>query len=48
VKSIRLGWWRLQRCPGGAHWSIVSPVREADLDDDERRAAHERRDVRIP
>ena len=48
VKSIRLGWWRLQRCPVGMHWSIVAPVREAGLTDDEKRAAHEHQDVRIP
>jgi hypothetical protein len=48
LKSIRIGWWRIQRCPVGPHWSVVVPVREADLTEDERRAAHEHRDVRIP
>jgi hypothetical protein len=48
LKSIRLGWWRVQRCPVGPHWSVVAPVREADLTPDESRAAHERRDARIP
>ena len=48
VKSIRLGWWRLQRCPIGDHWSIVSPVKEADLSEDERAFAAEHRDSRIP
>jgi hypothetical protein len=48
VKSLRLGWWRLQRCPVGAHWSLVSPVRESDLTAEERSAAAEHRDVRIP
>lgn len=24
--SLRLGWWRLQRCPVGHHWSLVTPV----------------------
>jgi hypothetical protein len=48
VKSIRLGWWRLQRCPVGPHWSIVAPVREADLTEEERQLAGERRDTRVP
>ncbi|BDZ45207.1 hypothetical protein [Naasia aerilata] len=39
VKSIRLGWWRLQRCPVGQHWTLVSPVRAADLSGRERRSA---------
>jgi hypothetical protein len=30
VKSLRLGWWRLQRCPVREHWSIASPVRDFD------------------
>jgi hypothetical protein len=48
VKSLRLGWWRFQRCPVGNHWSLVSPVKEADLSESERRFAHEHQDVRIP
>ncbi len=48
VKSIRLGWWRLQRCPVGKHWSLVSPVKVTDLTEEERREAGEHRDVRIP
>ena len=47
-KSIRLGWWRLQRCPVGRHWTLVSPVREADLTEEERQFAAEARDVRVP
>src|ERR1700758_3397373 len=46
VKSLRLGWWRLERCPVGRHWSLVTPVRRSDLTDDERRAADEARDIR--
>ena len=37
LKSVRLGWWRLQRCPVGDHWSLVSPVKEDDLSEDEKR-----------
>jgi hypothetical protein len=48
VKSLRLGLWRLQRCPVGAHWSIVTPVREPDLTWRERRTARARRDIRLP
>jgi hypothetical protein len=48
LKSIRLGWWRFQRCPVGGHWSLVAPVRESDLDAEEKRVAGEHRDLRIP
>jgi hypothetical protein len=48
VKSIRLGWWRFQRCPVGNHWSIVSPIREADLAENEKHLAAEQRDSRLP
>jgi hypothetical protein len=48
VKAVRLGWFRLQYCPVGRHWSLVKPVREADLTDEEIRLAHEHHDVRVP
>jgi len=48
VKSLRLGWWRVQRCPVGEHWSLVTPVRESELSDGDRRLAREHRDIRIP
>jgi hypothetical protein len=48
LKSVRFGFWRFQRCPVGRHWSIVTPVREADLTEKETRAAREHRDIRIP
>jgi hypothetical protein len=48
LKSIRLLWWRLQRCPVGNHWSIVTPVRPAELTNAEKRIAGERRDIRLP
>jgi hypothetical protein len=47
-KSLRLGWWRFQRCPVGGHWSIVVPVKEADLGESDRQAAAGHRDIRIP
>lgn len=48
LKSVRLGWWRLQRCPVGGHWSLVTPVKESDLSRRQRRLAHSRKDIRIP
>ncbi|HTZ04253.1 MAG TPA: hypothetical protein VMB53_00690 [Gaiellaceae bacterium] len=48
VKSVRLGWWRIQRCPVGGHWSIVVPVRDASLSARDLRRAHETHDARIP
>lgn len=48
VKALRLGWWRVQRCPVGRHWSLVTPVNPETLTEDERRSAREHRDVRLP
>jgi hypothetical protein len=48
LKAVRLGWWRFQWCPVGRHWSLVTPVREADLSEDEKHSARENKDVRIP
>jgi hypothetical protein len=48
LKSVRLGPARLQRCPVGKHWSLVVPVRDSQLSDEEKQAASEQRDVRIP
>ena len=48
MKAARLGWWRFQRCPVGRHWTLVTPVRESELTEDELRIARETRDVRIP
>src|SRR4051794_31000525 len=48
LKAVRLGPWRVQRCPVGRHWSIVTPVKESELGRRERRAAREVRDLRIP
>ncbi len=47
-KSVRLGWVRLQRCPVGHHWSLVTLLKEADLTDEQRRLAAEHRDGPIP
>jgi len=48
IKSLRLGWWRAQYCPVGRHWSLVTPVREAELSKRERRFASQHQDIRIP
>ena len=48
VKAFRLGPWRLQRCPVGAHWSLVRPVKAASLSEAERREADAHRDIRLP
>jgi len=48
VKAIRLGWARLQRCPVGKHWTLVTPVKESSLSAEELRSAKERRDIRVP
>jgi hypothetical protein len=47
LTSLRLGSARFQRCPVGKHWSLVRPVREDELTDEERRTAEEYRH-RIP
>jgi hypothetical protein len=48
IKAVRLGWYRFQRCPVGGHWTLVRPVREAELSDDELRSARDQHDVRLP
>ena len=48
LKAVRLGWWRLQRCPVGRHWSLVTPATVAQLDDEELAQAAAHHDLRIP
>ncbi len=48
LKALDLVVARFQRCPVGNHWGIVTPVRDADLSDEDRRLASEHRDIRIP
>ena len=47
VKSLRLGFWRVQRCPAG-HWSLVRPVRASELSTRQRARAQGLKDVRLP
>ena len=48
LKALRLGWARVQRCPVGGHWSLVTPVRLSELTDEERQSAGQHHDLRIP
>jgi hypothetical protein len=48
LKALRLGWWRLQRCPVGQHWTVVTPVRAEELTPEERQQAASHRDLRLP
>jgi hypothetical protein len=48
LKALDLGVARVQRCPVGGHWSLVTPVREANLSAWQRRRARAHRDIRIP
>jgi len=48
LKGLDLGVARFQWCPVGRHWTLVTPVRESDLTDEERSIAAEHHDTRIP
>ena len=48
IKALRLGFWRVQRCPVGHHWSIVTPLDEHALDDPELHAARSTHDLTVP
>lgn len=48
VKALRLGWWRVQRCPVGAHWTLVSPVARDALSAEQIATAQAAHDARLP
>ena len=48
LKELDLVVARVQRCPVGKHWSLVVPVRNVDLTDEERQFARDHHDIRIP
>ena len=48
VKSVRLGFWRIQWCPVGRHVDLVRPVKNADLTESERSFAMSHHDVPVP
>jgi hypothetical protein len=48
LKELDLVVARIQHCPVGNHWSLVMPVRDKDLTEDELRFAREHHDIPIP
>ena len=48
LKALDLGLARIQHCPVGSHWSLVVPVKERNLSEDERQFAARHHDIRIP
>src|ERR1700744_5309092 len=48
VKSLRLGFWRVQWCPVGGHVDLVHPVKQASLSGESRAFALEHHDVPVP
>ena len=48
LKEVDLIVARIQHCPVGKHWSLVVPVKEKDLTEEERRSAREDHDIPIP
>lgn len=48
LKALDLVVARIQYCPVGRHWTLVVPVRDRDLSDEDRRLSASRRDVRVP
>jgi hypothetical protein len=48
LKALDLGLARLQYCPVGRHWSLVTPVRDADLSEEQRELAGAHHDVWLP
>jgi len=48
LKAVDLLVARFQWCPVGKHWSLVVPVRDRDLTDEQRQDALAHHDVRVP
>lgn len=48
LKAIDLGIARVQYCPVGHHWSLVTPVRDCDLGAEDRATAAKTHDIQIP
>ena len=48
LTALDLGVARVQRCPVGRHWTLVTPVRDRDLTAERRDFARAHRDVPIP
>lgn len=47
LKSIRLGIYRFQFCPVGRHWSLVKPVKDSNLSDQEKEIAEINKDTSV-
>jgi hypothetical protein len=48
LKALRMGWLRLQWCPVGKHWTLVTPVRSSELTARDKRLGHSQHDLRLP
>ncbi len=48
LKALDLGLARLQYCPVGRHWTLVTPVRDANLTEEQRQLARAHHDVWLP
>jgi hypothetical protein len=48
LKTVDLAVARFQHCPVGKHWSLVVPVRDGDLADEELEFAQEHHDAPVP
>lgn len=48
LKALRLGPWRIQRCPVEKHWSLVRLVKVAKLSEKEQEQARSCRDTLLP
>ena len=48
LKELDLVVARVQHCPVGQHWSLVVPVRNTDITEEERQFALAHHDIRIP
>jgi hypothetical protein len=48
LKALDLGVARVQRCPVGRHWTLVTPVRSSALSAKDRRRARAVPDIKLP
>jgi hypothetical protein len=48
LKAVRLGPWRLQHCPVGHHWSIVTRIDDTTVAPEELAEARRHHDLHIP
>jgi len=48
LKSLRLGFWRLQWCPVGRHVALVHPLKDDEVSDEVRQVAAAHHDASIP